>query len=680
MRKISFVLLIILLLGFTIPTPLVQAKNTEILINGEIVEFNNNSGYPFVDKNNRTLVPFRVTLEKFGAKVSWDNIGNMAIAEKDNIVVKIPIGKNYILKNDEKIIIDTVSITKDGRTYLPIRPVIEAFNGSVAWDSKNNSVIIKGESLAHKIHYNAWKDVANKSLTQPQYKYGIYVSRSMAVKHPEIYLQADRLVYEHILSNKNLGLKIFFESNPKNFTQSEELRKLWWDHKTPRKPLLWSDIDVKKFKKMNYKDFYSQMPFLDYVDVRMYGLATALQPIDMKMVPLNMAEIIYFQEKDINKSNPYILMSEDGNAYIWSDNRLLKCDGNKANGISEKIILIFNENYTWYPLMERDDTNKDPILENLVNTYTSEEYWLPKLTEKEKDLIEILKNSTEIKNEVEEIKIKYHSSKIYTGYIIRQDFKDRNLFTVYDKEKSQVRKLDTGFVYYVVAKNANNLSPITAHYASMAKELENKSLNDITDTVIDDFRANTNTGLDGNRTIAVLRLWGDPEYVYTNIDDTWLTKSSNCMYSASNAASIFELADIKGLEVIMVSMGYTDNEGGHIYLAIYRNDEKRLVENFGSHGKDHNALINFGTRIFDGFVIGQDWVSFLNKTNPNNIKTYTSKDTTWVLSTLEYIKNRSNSKATMVYSIDNKTGYLSGINIVDFIDKFNPNNIVIYKY
>jgi len=34
------------------------------------------------------------------------------------------------------------------------------------------------------------------------------------------------------------------------------------------------------------------------------------------MVPLNMAEIVYFQEKDLKKSNPYILMTEDGNAYV----------------------------------------------------------------------------------------------------------------------------------------------------------------------------------------------------------------------------------------------------------------------------------------------------------------------------------------------------------------------------
>jgi len=680
MRKTGFIILIILLLSFTVPTSLVQAKNTEILINGETIEFNHNSGYPFVDASNRTLVPFRLTLENFGAKVDWDSINNMAIAEKDNIVIKVPIGKNYILKNNKKITIDTVSITKDSRTYLPIRSVIEAFGGQVLWNSVSNTVTLKSESLAQDIHYNAWIDVANKALTQPQYKYGIYVSRSMAVKHPEIYLQADRLAYEHILSNESLGLKIFFKNNIKTFSESEELRKLWRNNNTSRKPLLWSDIDVKEFKKIDYKGFYSEMPLLDYMDIRMYGLATALQPTDMKMVPLNMAEIIYFQEKDIKKNNPYILMTEEGNAYIWSDDRLLKCDGSEADSISQKVILIFNEDYTWYPLMERDDTNTDSILGRLVNTYTSEYYCLPNLTEKEIKLVEILKNSTEIKNEVERTKIKFHSSKVYNGYIRRQDFKDRNLFTVYDKEKNQMRELDTGFVYYVVAKNANYISPITAHYASIAKGLEEQSLNNITGTVIDDFHAYTNTGLNGNRTIAALTLWEHSEYVYTNIDDTWLTKSSNCMYSASNAASILELANIKGLEVIGVSMGYTDDRGGHIYLAIYRNGEKRLVENFGSHGKDHNALINFGTSIFRGFVNGQDWVNFLDDNNPDNMKTYTNKDTPWVLGTLEYIRNRSDSKSIIVYSIDNKTGHLGGINIVDFINKLNSNNIVIYKY
>ncbi|NLM05005.1 MAG: hypothetical protein GX214_08300 [Clostridiales bacterium] len=66
--------IIILLLFFSITPVNVFAveQNTIISIDGEIVEFNRSTGYPFLDGNSRTQVPFRVTLEKFGANVDWE--------------------------------------------------------------------------------------------------------------------------------------------------------------------------------------------------------------------------------------------------------------------------------------------------------------------------------------------------------------------------------------------------------------------------------------------------------------------------------------------------------------------------------------------------------------------------------------------------------------------------------
>ncbi|MFA5524334.1 MAG: hypothetical protein WDA24_08235 [Tissierellales bacterium] len=73
--------------------------------------------------------------------------------------------------------------------------------------------------------------------------------------------------------------------------------------------------------------------------------------------------------------------------------------------MSGNLVLIFNEDYTWYPLMERDDTDQDSILDILVSTYTTKDTKIPKLSEKEEKLVETLRESTEIKDETEEIKI-----------------------------------------------------------------------------------------------------------------------------------------------------------------------------------------------------------------------------------------------------------------------------------
>lgn len=148
MKKFVFVFSLVLILALS---STVFANNEIIIrIDSEKVEFNEDIGYPFLDENSRTQVPFRATLEKFGAEVEWDNENRTAIAKKDEIVVKVPIGEKFILKNDEKIETDTVALIKNGRTYLPIRHVIEAFGSEVEWDKKLNTVVITTETIDAK--------------------------------------------------------------------------------------------------------------------------------------------------------------------------------------------------------------------------------------------------------------------------------------------------------------------------------------------------------------------------------------------------------------------------------------------------------------------------------------------------------------------------------------------------
>ena len=57
------------------------------------------------------------------------------------------------------------------------------------------------EKNAKAIHEETWQKVVNEAKVDKYLKYGIYCSRSLAVKHPEIYLQADLRFFEHISTN-----------------------------------------------------------------------------------------------------------------------------------------------------------------------------------------------------------------------------------------------------------------------------------------------------------------------------------------------------------------------------------------------------------------------------------------------------------------------------------------------
>lgn len=109
------------------------------------IKFTEESGMPFVDSANRTQVPLRMTMQNYGADVGWDSTSKTAIVEKNGIKVEVPIGKNYILVNGAQQAIDTAAQIVNGKTYLPIKAVVEALGGEVAWDSSIKTVIITGQ-------------------------------------------------------------------------------------------------------------------------------------------------------------------------------------------------------------------------------------------------------------------------------------------------------------------------------------------------------------------------------------------------------------------------------------------------------------------------------------------------------------------------------------------------------
>lgn len=169
MIRISMLLIIVLVLSIFIPLDSFAAEaGTQISINGKIVQFNDTTGSPFVDESGRTQVPFRITLETFGAKVDWSNSTRTAIAEKDGIIVEVPIGAKYISKNGNKWENDTVACIKDGKTYLPIRKVMEAFGCHVDWDTTSKTVTIENIKNKDILMYNIPKALGIPKLSKQE--------------------------------------------------------------------------------------------------------------------------------------------------------------------------------------------------------------------------------------------------------------------------------------------------------------------------------------------------------------------------------------------------------------------------------------------------------------------------------------------------------------------------------
>ncbi|QAT42164.1 stalk domain-containing protein [Aminipila luticellarii] len=157
MKALRFVLIvsaIVLNLTFAVTVSAAAEKDAPIKVdvNGQFVAFQPETGYPYVDENRRTLVPLRAAMEAYGCDVTWDAASSTAVLEKDGIRVEVPMGQHYIKREEFEIFTDTKASLSNGRVYLPIRAVAEAFGAEVQWNQATKTVMVTSpESQSNQI-------------------------------------------------------------------------------------------------------------------------------------------------------------------------------------------------------------------------------------------------------------------------------------------------------------------------------------------------------------------------------------------------------------------------------------------------------------------------------------------------------------------------------------------------
>ena len=121
-------------------------KQISIFLDNNLLNYNINTGYPYYDVNNRTLVPIRATAEAAGLKVTWNQETLTATAEKNGTVIKIPLNKNQITINGETKTIDTNAVSYNGRIYIPIRAAFEGLGyKNITWNRISNTIYVDND-------------------------------------------------------------------------------------------------------------------------------------------------------------------------------------------------------------------------------------------------------------------------------------------------------------------------------------------------------------------------------------------------------------------------------------------------------------------------------------------------------------------------------------------------------
>lgn len=96
--------------------------------------------------SDRTFLPFRAVLEAIGAEVGYDAETSTVSARRDGVDLAMVLGQNTASVTEDgqtrTVEMDVTPYVKNGRTYVPVRFVAEAFGCNVGWDGDTRTVII----------------------------------------------------------------------------------------------------------------------------------------------------------------------------------------------------------------------------------------------------------------------------------------------------------------------------------------------------------------------------------------------------------------------------------------------------------------------------------------------------------------------------------------------------------
>lgn len=186
-RILSFSLVFMLLITSMVSVVYAKDGGIPVKVNQKNVVFSDSA--PFIDVNNRTLVPLRAIGEAMGLDVMWDNVAKAATFTKVYSMKNTPaaneesyVGKesltftidskdarirtyyypnDYVVKGADDmnftsdgwgtISMDTAAIIRGARTYAPVKYLAESFRFDVEWNNADKTVEIYGTKVLGEV-------------------------------------------------------------------------------------------------------------------------------------------------------------------------------------------------------------------------------------------------------------------------------------------------------------------------------------------------------------------------------------------------------------------------------------------------------------------------------------------------------------------------------------------------
>ena len=131
-----------------------QINDPIMEVNGVAIEIDAGRGTKPIVIDGRTLVPIRAIVEAFDGVVGWDGTTQTVELTMEDDVITLVVNSKIAYLNNEAHTLDVAPALIHGRTMLPIRFIAEGFNLGVAWEGDTQTVtIIRNSFDAQEYNY-----------------------------------------------------------------------------------------------------------------------------------------------------------------------------------------------------------------------------------------------------------------------------------------------------------------------------------------------------------------------------------------------------------------------------------------------------------------------------------------------------------------------------------------------
>jgi len=427
---------------------------------------------------------------------------------------------------------------------------------------------------AHEMHRTAWEQLIERAKDNSYAKYGLYASRTLAVRHPEAYLIGDNWFYEGARSIK--GFKESYDEptalgwchmkyGHEFFQKGEGYKGIEDGH-----PLSFTSLQLDKYRFTEARRIYPE-PYFPLLDQRFGPLPLTLKTEGKVVTVLELAEIAYFQAKEAGTDSKqlFLVHCDNEEAYLLQEGELISIrTGHPVFSVEGNPVLIFNESAVWYPLMERDDRGASaPLAEAVKRLATG----TPTLVgeEWEHSLIAPLKAVTSLGN-LDQLYMAALASVRAGGWRFHPYFDvwkrfvpDEDLDIDISRHLGIVREFDI---------RANSVSPATAYLwgvtgedGSLEERMRRLSRRYLIDTaVVREAEAH------GWKKAWRLESWGHLwpcGLMEHTIDDAFRSRTGHCVSQAHMIAGVLEMSDIPHVVVNFDRGGVTGGVNHHFVLS-----------------------------------------------------------------------------------------------------------------